>query len=505
MSIKKTQRDNIHRPGGGLDPDVQREIDDALGDMSIEQLLAAEEAAEAGPAAAAKRPAPAGKDVDTRIGRVLAIQGDDIFVDLGGKDQGVVPAEQFGEDEPLPEVGQGIEVNVEGYDEAEGLLMLSRKGAVLAATWETLERGQVVEARVTGSNTGGLEVKVAGVRGFMPVSMIEMHRVEELKGYLNRTLTCEIVEIDRVRENVVVSRRAVLEKQAAELREKMLATLAEGKIVKGVVRSIMPYGAFVDIGGVDGLLHVSDMAHRRVADPHEVVAEGQTVEVKVLKMDRDSERISLGLKQVLPDPWEGAAARWLPDSLVSGRVTRLADFGAFVELAEGVEGLVPIGEMTFQRRIKHPSEIVKEGDVINVRVLSVDEEKKRISLSIKRVGDDPWMGASVRWPAGSLAEGIVRRIEPFGAFVELAPGVEGLVHVSELAEGRVRSVTDAVREGQTVQAKVLGVDEEARRISLSIRQLASMPQYTGPAAAETPPAEAAPAKKRKKPLKGGLD
>lgn len=505
MSIRKTDRENIHRPGA-LDPSLQAEIDDALGEMSIDQLLEKEDAPERPPVTIKTdtRSAKARDDMETRLGRVIAIQGDDIFVDFGGgREQGTLPRKQFAEDEALPEIGQAIEVKVEGFDRAEGLLLLSRKGSFLAAEWDSLEKGQLVEVRVTGSNTGGLEVKVGGGRGFMPISMIEMHRVEDLGPYVNRTLTCEVMEIDRGRGSVLVSRRAVLEKQAEEIREQMLATMAEGKIVKGVVRSIMPYGAFVDIGGIDGLLHVGDMAFRRVADPREIVKEGQEVEVKILKMDKDARRISLGLKQVLPDPWEGAVARWPANSLVSGRVTRLADFGAFVELAEGVEGLVPMGEMCFERRVKTASEVVKEGDVINVRVLSVDPDKKRISLSIKRVGEDPWVGASVRWPVGSIVSGVVKRIEAFGAFVELTGGVEGLVHISELSEGRVRSASDAVKEGQTVQAKVLLVEEDRRRISLSIKQLASVADYTG--AAEAPAEDAKPAKARKKPLKGGLD
>ncbi len=510
MSIRKTDRENIHR-AGGLDPGLQAEIDDALGEMSIDQLLEKEEAVERPPVTVTpgpRRPGRARDDMETRLGRVIAIQRDDIFVDFGGgREQGVLPVKQFSEEEGLPEIGQAIEVRVAGFDQAEGLLLLSRKGSVLAADWDSLEKGQVVEARVTGSNTGGLEVKIGGGRGFMPISMIEMHRIEDLSPYVNRTLTCEIVEIDHSRGgNVVVSRRAVLEKQAEEIREQMLASMAEGKVVKGVVRSIMPYGAFVDIGGIDGLLHVGDMAWRRVADPHEIVKEGQEVEVKILKMDKESRRISLGLKQVLPDPWEGAAVRWPADSVVTGRVTRLADFGAFVELSEGVEGLVPMGEMCFERRVKTAGEVVKEGDVINVRVLSVDPDKKRISLSIKRVGEDPWTGASVRWPVGSVVTGVVKHIEAFGAFVELTGGVEGLVHISELGEGRVRTVADAVKEGQTVQAKVLGVDEERKRISLSIKQLASVAEYTGAAVgAEEAPAADKPAKKRKKPLKGGLD
>ena len=492
MSIQKQNRDNIHRSDAPLDAALQRELDDALGDMSIEDLLDAEQAPRQ----------PIDKTpIGVRTGTVIAIQGDDIFVDFGSKSQGILPAAQFA-DEPLPEIGGSVEVTIEGYDETEGLMILSREGAVLAATWDTLEKGQIVEAFVTGSNKGGLELKFNGIEAFMPVSMIDMNRTEDMAPFVNQKLKCEVLEIDYSRESVTLSRRAVLEKEAAAAREKTLAELAEGQIVQGVVRSIMPYGAFVDIGGVDGLLHISDMSHRRIEDPKEIVTDGQQVEVMILKMDAESDRISLGLKQALPDPWEGAEVRWPVDEVITGRVTRLADFGAFVELAEGVEGLIPISEMSFERRIKHPSDVLEEGQTTKVRVMNVDVAQKRISLSLKRVGDDPWTGASVRWAPDSVIEGIVTRLESFGAFVELAPGVEGLVHIGELGEQRVRSVSEAVREGEQIRAKVLDVDEERRRISLSIKQLVTDPNYTGsPGDAAPPP----PPRKRKRPLKGGLD
>ena len=475
----------------GLDDEIQREIDEALGDMSIEDVLAAEEAAQG----------RGDEESPVRKGTVVAVQDDALLVDLGGRSEGMLPASQF-DDETMPEVGDVVEVTIEGYDESEGLILLSRKGAVLAATWDTLEKGSIVEARVTGHNKGGLEVSIDGIRGFMPISQIEMYRVEDLAGYLHHKLTCEVIEIDRSGDNVVVSRREVLEREAAEQREMQFKELQVGQIVPGVVRSIMPYGAFVGIGAVDGLLHISDMSHSRIEDPTEIVTEGQQVQVKILKISEEDGRISLGLKQVQPDPWDGAAAKWPADHVVSGRVVRLADFGAFVELEPGVDGLIPISEFSFERRIHHPSEMIAVGDVIKVRVLKLDVEAKRISLSLKRVGDDPWIGASVRWPVDSIAEGVVTRLADFGAFVELAPGVEALVHISEAASGHVRSIAEAVREGQTVQAKVLSVDEDSRRISLSIKQVQDTPWYTGPEG--DPPAAEEP-KKRKRPLKGGLD
>ena len=501
---------NYFRPQQKLDDELQHELDDALGDMSIEDIMDAETASQRPPrakAAGAQDQPQGDPDVQLLIGTVVAIQGDDIFVDVGKRSEGVLPAGQF-RDQPLPDVGDAVQVTVAAYNESEGLLMLSREGAVQAAAWATLEEGQIVEGRVVKDNKGGLELDVQGIRAFMPISQIERFHVEDIKQYLEQRLRCVVTEFNRVEKNVVVSRRDLLEIESAEARKNLLETLEEGQVLTGIVRSVMPYGAFVDLGGVDGLVHVSDMAYSRVEDPSTIVAEGQQVEVKVLKVDQEAERISLGLKQAKPDPWLGVESKWPVDSLISGRVTRLAEFGAFAEVEEGVEGLIPIGEMTFERRIKHPSEIVNEGDVVRLRVLSVEPDRRRISLSIKQAGEDPWMGASVRWPAESIVDGMVTRVADFGAFVQLSPGVDGLVHVSELSDGHVRAVTDVVREGDRVQAKVLEVDEERRRISLSIRQLATVAEYTGPAAgdeagaAEVPPP---PQTKRKRPLKGGLD
>lgn len=476
----------------GADDSLDRELDEALGSLNMESLMDLDD-----PGAT-----PAVEGV--RRGTVISIHGDDIFVDMGGKSQGLLAADQFG-NEPLPEVGDVVEVTVEGYDRADGILILSRQGAVKAATWQRLQEGDIVEGRVTGHNKGGLELDINGIKGFMPISQVGFERVEadELSKYQNQRLRGQVMEIRREDRSVIVSRREVLKAEEEQLRQQTFETLTEGQTVHGTVRSIMPYGAFVDIGGIDGLLHVADMSYARVADPHDVVREGQQITVKVLKIDRDTRRIGLGLKQIAPDPWVDAQAKWLPETMVSGRVTRLADFGAFVELEPGVEGLVPIGEMSFGRRIGHPREVVSENEVVKVRVMNVDPERKRISLSIKRVGDDPWTGASVRWPADAIVEGTVTRTTEFGAFVELVAGVEGLIHISELSDTRVRQVGDVVRVGQSVRAKVLEVDEERRRISLSIKQVETMPDYTGEPG-PAPEVASAP-RKRKKPLKGGLE
>ncbi len=364
--MSETQRnedDNRIRPQDGLDDELQREIEDALGDMSLEEMIDAEEAeknatrAAAAAASAAAEGKPAAASPGVRRGKVIAIHGDDIFVDLGGKSQGMLAKNQYEGDE-LPAIGDMVEVTVEGYDKRDGVLILSRKGAVLAAAWDTLEEGQFVEGRVTGTNKGGLELDMSGIKAFMPISMIEMFHVEDGAEYVNQRLRCKVLEVDRGEKRVIVSRRAYLEAEAAELREKTFESLQEGDIVDGKVKTIMPYGAFVDIGGCDGLLHIKDMSFSRVEDPKDIVKEGEALKVKVLKIDRENRKVGLGLKQILPDPWDNVVAKYPTNEVIQGKITRLADFGAFIELEPGVEGLIPISEMTFERRIRHPSEIV---------------------------------------------------------------------------------------------------------------------------------------------------
>jgi len=496
--IKPIDNENIFRPADDVDMDMQlqKELDEALDDSSLMDLMET-----------APKPRPerkgrsAGSDVQT--GTVLAIQDGDILVELSPKAQGILPVSQF-EDEPVPAEGDIVEFTVEGYNDSDGLWMLSRQGAILAATWETIEAGQNVEGRVTGHNKGGLELTVNGIDAFMPVSQIERFGgVEDMSQYVEQKLQCRIVEIDHSRDSLLVSRRALLDEQAAQEKEALFDRLMEGDIVTGVVRNIMPYGAFVDIGGADGLLHVRDMSHARVDKPEDIVAVGEELQLAVLKVDREEKKIALGLKQALPDPWSSVESAFPIGEVVSGRITKLMKFGAFAELTAGVEGLIPISELTFERRVAHPKEIVNEGDVVKTRVMSIDTERKRISLSLKRVGEDPWVGASVRWAEDSVVEGTVTRTTEFGAFVELVPGVEGLIHISELSDKRVMRVGEVVREGQSVQAKVLSVDEEKRRIGLSIKQLITSDEYLmaddqeGDTPAESP-------KKRKTPLKGGL-
>ncbi len=476
-----------------MDSELEKEIEAALSDMS---LMDADE-----PQASTSN--------DRKIVTVVAVQRDDILVDMGGKNTGLLPVKALG-DEPIPEVGTQIEVVVKGYNAEEGLVMLSREDAVEAAAWDTVERGQVVEGVVRGHNKGGLELKIDSIKAFMPISQIDTERIdsETLSSYVGRRMTCQITDIRRAERSLVVSRREVLRKEEAVQREKKLQTLCEGETVSGKVRTIMPYGAFVDIGGVDGLLHISDMSHARVEKPEDIVSEGQTLELKVLKVDKETGKIGLGLKQALSDPWTDAENKWPVDSVVSGRVIRLAEFGAFVELEPGCDGLIPISEMSFGKRINHPREVVSEGQVVKTRVINLDLERRRIGLSIKRLEDDPWQGASLRWPQGAIFDGRVSRVAAFGAFIELSAGVEGLVHISEIAAERIQSVSEKLHEGDAVKVKVLDVDEGRRRMSLSIKQtVEAEPEedYTQYIDGSGDALVDKPRKKRKKPLRGGMD
>lgn len=469
--IKKLDSDNEFRSQGDLiDDSLQQELDDALGGKSIDELMNEELAAGSQPE----------KTADPSIckGTVASIEGDEILVELDEKSQGILQANQFEGD--LPNVGDQIEFTKDRFDKREGMWILNRQGAIIAASWDSLQAGQNVEALVTGQNKGGLEVTVNKIKAFMPISQVERFGgVEDLEQYLNQKLQCQVMEVDRANNKVVLSRKQYLNQLAAAARDELLQNIEQGQTVTGTVKSIMPYGAFVDIGGVDGLLHVREMSHSRVDKPEDVVKVGQEVKVVVINVDKENNKIGLSLKQATPDPWSDVENRFPVNQQVTGHITKLMDFGAFVQLTEGVEGLIPMSEFRYGKRIAHPSEVVTEGQVVKVTILNVDAAKKRISLSLKRTGEDPWLGAQNRWAVDSIVEGKVSRIADFGAFIELTEGVEGLIHISELSEQRVKTVGDVVRDGEMVKAKVLEVDEERKRISLSIKKL-SEPDNTIP-------------------------
>ncbi len=367
---------------GGLDEALQREIDEALGDKSIEEMF--DGTLLSMPSALHNDGQGEVAPGQVRRGLVIDIDSQGVLVELGGKDQGIVPLEQFEEE---PSVGDELELEVARYNRSDDLWVLSRQGAVERTNWETLQEGQIVEAFVEKTNKGGLEVKFNSIDAFMPISQISLYRVEDPDEFIGQKLRCQVTEVNRHENRVIVSARAVLELEAARKREQLLAELKEGDIREGVVRQVMPYGAFVDLGGVDGLVHVSQMSHVRIKDPSEIVKPGQKVQVQVLKIDRDADKISLGMKHLLPDPWDGAVGLFAQQSEHTGRVTRVAEFGAFVELSPGLDGLVHVSELS-DRRIRAVSDVVEVGQIVRVRVLEVDEQTRRISLSMKGLLQD---------------------------------------------------------------------------------------------------------------------
>jgi small subunit ribosomal protein S1 len=366
--------DDTPRPPVDMDAKLEAEIEDALGDLSLEDMLDY-----------ADKPHQPGAEREFKTGLVVNIHGDDVYVEFGPKSQGICPLSQFTE---KPEPGQRLPFVIERYDEREGLLMLSREGAVRKAEWESLDVGQVVEARCTGTNKGGLELELAHHKAFMPAGQVDIRHIEDLEVFVGEKMPCEIIEIDRQRERIILSRRSHLETERARLREKLLDELEVGQTVAAVITSIQDYGAFADLGGIDGLIHISDLSYQRIRHPSEVVKDGDQVNVKVLKIDREADpvRISLGMKQTLEDPYQSQAGKLEVGGTVTGRVTKLMPFGAFVELAPGVEGLIHISELAHER-INKVSSVVKPDQVVTVKVLSIDHDQRRIGLSLKAMQD----------------------------------------------------------------------------------------------------------------------
>ncbi|MFQ5461916.1 MAG: S1 RNA-binding domain-containing protein [Phycisphaerae bacterium] len=433
------------------------------------------------------------------VGTVCGVGGDDVFLEFGSKSQAVVPRQQFEPDEQ-PKVGQRLQVVVERFDRDSNLLIVNREGAILRASWDTLKVGSLLKGRVSGLIKGGLEVNLNGIRGFMPASQADFSPMKDISVLLNEVLEVQVMEVNHRAKNLIVSRRKVLERNLREQREQVLAELKVGQLRKGVVGNITDFGAFVNLGGVDGLIHKSDLSYTMVEQVSDVLKPGDEVEVQVLKIDKDRNRISLGLKQTKPDPWEGVEERFPAGTALKARVIRLANFGAFAELEPGVEALIPISEMGWSR-IRSAADVVSVGDMVDCAVMRVEAPRRRIALSMKQAQEDPWAGVLETFEEKSIVQGKVMRITDFGVFVQLAPGVEGLVHISELSDQRVRSCSDVVKVGEEISTRVLGVDKENRRISLSVRQVAAMAEDAEQANVDEP---AKPPKKRKRDLRGGL-
>jgi small subunit ribosomal protein S1 len=407
-------------------------------------------------------------------GTVVSLDAELVYLDIGYKSEGILPRSAFENNAEGVTAGDTFPVSVKGRN-AERYYELSRHKVVLPTDWSSLEAAYAQKTAVVGTVTavvkGGLTVDI-GVRAFMPASRSGTKDAAEMEKLVGQEITCRITKLDVTEEDVVVDRRAIAEEQARALAQGRYAEMKEGDIVTGAVRSLTSYGAFVDLGGIDALLHISDIAWSRVNNAEDVLTVGQQLQVKVLKVDAEGQRISVGLKQLEPEPWEKAGDKYKVGERVSGTVTRLMDFGAFVELEPGIEGLIHVSEMSWVKKVHKPSDILKAGDTVEAVVLAVSAGERRISLGLKQALGDPWLDAPRKFPVGSAIEGPVTRIMKFGAFVQLAEGVEGLVHISEItADRRINHPQDVLHVGQVVKAQVLGIDVEKRQIKLSMKQL----------------------------------
>ncbi|MCH8614879.1 30S ribosomal protein S1 [Sphingomonas sp. SM33] len=411
-------------------------------------------------------------------GKVTAIENDLAVIDVGLKSEGRVPLREFAAPGQKAEisVGDEVEVFVDRVENSQGEAMLSRDRARREAAWDKLEgefsAGNRVEGVIFGRVKGGFTVDLGGAVAFLPGSQVDIRPVRDVGPLMEIPQPFQVLKMDRRRGNIVVSRRAILEETRAEQRSGLIQSLAEGQVIDGVVKNITDYGAFVDLGGIDGLLHVTDISYKRVNHPSEVLNIGDTVKVQIIRINRETQRISLGMKQLETDPWEGAAAKYPVGGVFSGRVTNITEYGAFVELEAGIEGLVHVSEMSWTKKNVHPGKIVSTSQEVEVKVLEVDEEKRRISLGLKQAQANPWEDFAQKHPVGSTVEGEVKNATEFGLFIGLDGDVDGMVHMSDIAWGvSGEEALQLHRKGETVQAQVLDVDVEKERISLGMKQL----------------------------------
>jgi small subunit ribosomal protein S1 len=415
-------------------------------------------------------------------GRVVHIGRDSVLVDVGYKSEGTIDLDEFPDQGRHLQVGEEIDVLLEEKEDSEGQVILSKEKANRIKVWDEISKrydsNDVVEGVVVARIKGGLTVDI-GLKAFLPGSQIDLRPVRNLDKLLGEKLQMRIIKLNKRRGNIVLSRRVLLEEERQRAKEKTLASLAEGQIVEGVVKNLTEYGAFIDLGGIDGLLHITDMSWGRVSHPSELFAIGDKVRVMVLKFDQEHERVSLGLKQMSADPWMNVDQKYPEASRVAGKVVSITDYGAFVELEEGIEGLVHVSQMSWARRTRHPSKIVNIGDTIEAVVLSVDKEKKRISLGMKQIEPNPWTTVDERYPVGSEVEGKVRNLTDFGAFIALEEGIDGLIHISDMSwTQRVKHPSELLKKGQKVRAIVLNVDKDNERLSLGLKQMEPDPWTT---------------------------
>ena len=415
-------------------------------------------------------------------GRVVQVTPTEVLVDVGYKSEGAIPIEEFHRHGKLPKVGDQIEVYLEAKEDSEGLIVLSKDKADKIKVWDAItqahDKGLPVEGRVVEVVKGGLAVDV-GVKAFLPGSQVDLRPVKNLAAMVGQTIRAKVIKLNRRRGNVVLSRRAVLEEEREEKKKHTLEVLSEGMVLTGTVKNITDYGAFIDLGGIDGLLHVTDMSWGRVGHPSEIFQVGDQIEVVVLHFDRETGRVSLGYKQKSSDPWERVEQTFAPGTKTRGRVVSLTNYGAFIELEPGVEGLVHVSEMSWTRRVRHPSKLVNVGDEVDVIVLDVNRAAKRISLGMKQVEPDPWATIEERYRPGTRVAGKVRNLTDFGAFIELEPGVDGLLHISDMSWTRsVGHPSEILKKGQEIETQILNIDKENKRISLGLKQIQPDPWAT---------------------------
>lgn len=429
-------------------------------------------------------------DVNSIVeGKVIRIDDGRVIVDVGFKSEGRIPLNEWEEEEEQPKVGDVIQVLVEDVEDGAGptddhydMLQLSKKKAEKILAWQdmmkTVHEGQVVTGKCIRKIKGGLLVDI-GVNVFLPASQVDIRRPHDIGDYISRYVQCEVLKIDEARRNIVVSRRLLIEKQRQEDRQALLKELEIGQLRKGIVKNIAEFGAFVDLGGIDGLLHITDMSHGRIGHPSEMVSIDQEIEVMILNIDHEKEKIALGLKQKSPSPWLNVSDRYPVGNTVDGQVVNVMSYGAFVKLEEGIEGLVHISEMSWTKRISHPNELVQIGDDIKVVVLGIDEQKEEISLGMKQTQDNPWEQVAARYPIDQMVKGRVRNLTNYGAFIELEEGIDGLLHVSDMSWTRkISHPNEVLEKGQEIECRVLSVDQERRRIALGLKQLETDPWDT---------------------------
>ncbi|HKJ29834.1 MAG TPA: 30S ribosomal protein S1 [Desulfuromonadales bacterium] len=414
---------------------------------------------------------------DVVLGTIVQVTDDHVVVDVGYKSEGVIPLYEFKDEEGKIDIKVGDEVDVlfERRENDSGLIGLSKEKADRQKIWGSLEEGAVVEGKIVGRIKGGLTVDI-GINAFLPGSQVDLRPVRNLEKLLGASFDFKIIKLNKRRGNIVLSRRVLLEEQRESMRSDTLETLSEGQEVEGIVKNLTDYGSFIDLGGIDGLLHITDMSWGRVNHPSDVLSVGEKIKVKILKYDRERERVSLGLKQITPDPWLEVESVYPVGGKVQGKVVSLTDYGAFVELEDGVEGLIHVSEMSWTKRIKHPNKILTVGDEVETVVLALDIPNRRISLGLKQIEPNPWEVIGEKFPIGTIIEGQVKNITDFGVFIGVDEGIDGLVHISDLSwTKRVKHPSEIFKKGDTVKAVVLNIDRDNERFSLGLKQLTPDP------------------------------